>query len=112
MATVSKTAKASTVSNVKTGTSQDRIDSAKSAEAPRLVSLNHGMSCRFFNPISQMSQHLQVGSEDFIEALRPSWEMGLGDRLRKEIEGFIREIPSAAASWRNALARLEAVGLT
>lgn len=74
---------------------EHRVQIALTAEAARLVPLDEGKHVYYFDPLTNKTFHLAVPSTEFIEAVRPACALGLGPRLRKELEAFAVTYPKA-----------------
>jgi hypothetical protein len=86
-----------------------RVQIALTADARRLVPLNGGLSVYYFNPITNCTEHFKSNSVDFVEALRPACDLGLGPRIRQELEGFHAQWPKNR--WDFVLSTLIEEGL-
>jgi hypothetical protein len=74
-------------------TVQHLVQVAVTADANRLVPLAQGHYVYYHDPITLKCHHLKVPSVEFIEAVRPACEAGLGPRLRRELEEFKETYP-------------------
>ncbi len=94
---------------VKADSKEHRIEIALTAEANRFIPLSRGHYVWWFNPITDQCLHLRVGSTEFVDALRESCELGLGPRIRRELEAFHAGRPQDG--WDAALEQLVTAGL-
>jgi hypothetical protein len=86
-----------------------RVQIALTADLNRLVPLADGRYVWYFDPIEHKCLHLATNSVAFVEALRPACDLGLGPRIRKELEGFAAQWPKN--NWDRPLSTLIEEGL-
>ena len=67
---------------------EHRVQIAVTADTNRLVPLAEGHFVWYFDPITNKCLHLNTRKNDFAEALRPACALGLGPRIRRELEEF------------------------
>jgi hypothetical protein len=98
--------KAKTAVKVKaSGDSREhRVQVAVTADTNRLVPLANGNYVFYFDPLTSKCLHLSTHTTAFAEALRPACELGLGPRIRRELEGFDARWPDN--NWDQVLADL------
>ncbi len=77
----------------------------------RLVPLGGGSHVYYYDPINLRTLHLKVPSTEFIEALRPACELGLGPRIRQELEEFAAAYPKRQSQWKLVLDSLVEEGV-
>ena len=109
MASGSKTARRSTPTVGGKVTPEAKVNDALRAQSARLIPLAGGTQCYFREPLSGKLLHLRTSSDEFTEALRESCGMGLGERVRAELEGFHAAHPGDG--WDKTITRLETAGV-
>ncbi len=88
---------------------EHRVQIALTADTNRLVPLAQGRYVWYFNPLDHTCLHLRTPSEEFIEALRPACALGLGPRIRRELEEFDARWPKHG--WKLVLDSLVEEGV-
>jgi hypothetical protein len=67
---------------------EHRVQVAVTADTNRLVPLAEGRFVYYHDPLDNSCKHLDTRTNDFAEALRPACALGLGPRIRRELEEF------------------------
>ncbi|MFC4336755.1 hypothetical protein [Salininema proteolyticum] len=104
-ANTSKTARAS----VKAGQAKGNGGLSVLGEFKYLIPLNQGKHVYLRNITDGRTLHLEVGSEKFNEALKTQIEAGHGDKIKSEIEGFVKDLPEQG--WDATLKSLDEAGV-
>jgi hypothetical protein len=88
---------------------EHRVQIALTADARRLVPLGGGLYVYYFNPLTNRTEHHKTNSVEFVDALRPACDLGLGPRIRQELESFAAQWPKNR--WGRVLSSLIEEGL-
>ena len=83
---------------------EHRVEIALTADTNRLVPLAEGRFVWYFDPINNKCLHLDTRTNAFAEALRPACALGLGPRIRRELEEFHARWPEHG--WDRTLTAL------
>jgi len=67
----------------------------------RLVPLDGGSHVYYYDPINLRTYHLKVNAPEFYETLKEAIDLGLGARIKQELEAFHAQWPDAG--WDQAL---------
>jgi hypothetical protein len=93
-----------------TGTKADAlVHQAATNPIRRLVPLGGGSHVYYYDPIHIQTHHLKVPSTEFVDAVRPACELGLGSRIRQELEEFDAAYPKDG--WKLVLDSLVEEGV-
>lgn len=87
---VSKNARKVTV---KAGSDEDLVAHAATSPLSVFIPLHKGW-VYYRNPLGGASEHIDRGSEEFLDRIAPAAEMGLLPRIKEELENFDQLYPT------------------